>query len=426
MKIDIEKGIHNTNKKKYAIGMLVYPGRSDPKWNYLFGACMISHQLKKNKWFQENCDIIVLTPVIYDKHITTLINNIFDFHATYHDNLSLVNPFETNPRWYGVFNKLYFWNSDIFNYKRLLILDTDIFITDPQKYIKLFIDIKGSVAGCYENNFRNKNKDIDLSFGSTIHSKYTSYIWDNNKSYYNMVNAGVMSIIPDVRILNVMLYDIHMGWDYISQKYQSLKGKKDTYFFPEQEYLTGFFSGQWISITMDYISCQTTCCHYNSGSKFWNNFPNPFGSYAVVSTESSIFFNKFPEYIDIFANVYKLLIGLPKTDRNNNYVLNQSKNKKKINDIVNIRRNDHDIIINKIKTRNIDLIVTDDCPTLFNINNKNLHKKYTPSISVSELSIPNIVTNNHKINVTNNPDDMIFQLNYGHTNDFTFMDIINT
>ena len=95
-------------KKQYAIGMLVYPGRDDnsPKWNYLFGACMISHQLKKNVWFKNNCDIIILTPDITDKNVISLIYQVFDVHVIYSISLNLIFLLSPTRHCGGVVNTL--------------------------------------------------------------------------------------------------------------------------------------------------------------------------------------------------------------------------------------------------------------------------------------------------------------------------------
>lgn len=364
------------NKKKFAIGLLVYPGNNNPKWNYLFGACLISHQLKKNIWFRENCDIIILTPEIENDIVKSLIKKIFDVHVIYTLSLNTNFPFKTNPRWYGVFNKLYFWNKKIFNYERLLILDTDLFILKSDEYIDLLIKAKGPVAGCYENNFRNSNKDLDLSdINTIIHEKYTSYIWANNKTCYNMVNAGVLSIQPNDKLYPVMLNDLEEGWNKLGFKYPSLKGKKDDFFYPEQEYLTGFFSGQWRSIPFKYLSCQTTSCHYNNnGPKYWNRFPSAYGNYSSVVIESDAFLQKYSECQIIFKNIIENI--------NNAYNLIEP---------INSKSYLHQPLT-KVIVQNID-------PNKFN-NNKNDSKKITDVVQILSANIDK--TKNTILNKTNN------------------------
>ena len=294
-----------TPKKKYAIGMLVYPGPSDPKWNYLFGACMISSVMKTEKWYSHYCDIIILTPEIVDQDIVTIIKKCFDVHATYKKPLNTEFSFKTNPRWYGVFNKLYFWNKKIFNYEKILILDTDLFILKPSEYISVIRDTLGPVAGCYENGYLVKNKDVDVDcFNTLIPDKYTCYKWSDNKSYYNMVNAGVLSLEPNYKVFEVMIRDLEGGWDKLKDKYKSLRNKKNNFLFPEQEYLTGLFSGFWRSIPRKFISCETTICHYNNhGAKYWDRFPNMYGQYRTVTEQSLKFMSMYKECTTIFHNI---------------------------------------------------------------------------------------------------------------------------
>lgn len=292
-------------KKKYAIGMLAYPGPSEPKWNYLFGACMISFRMKSEIWFRDNCDIIVLTPTINDYSILSLIKNCFDVHATYTKPLNTKFSFKTNPRWYGVFNKLYFWNKKIFDYDKVLILDTDLFILEPVDYIAAIRDTLGPVAGCYENGYLIKNNDVNIDcLNVVIPNKYTHYKWSDGKSYYNMVNAGVISLEPNHKVFLTMIRDLESGWDKLKDKYVALKHKKNNFLFPEQEYLTGFFSGFWRSLPKKFISCETTSCHYNNhGAKYWDKFPNIYGNYKIVTEQSIKFVTIFQECITIFPNI---------------------------------------------------------------------------------------------------------------------------
>ncbi len=337
------------NRKKYAVGLLVYPGIKDPKWNYLFGACMISQQLKTEEWFKKNCDIIILTPEIDDPIVLSLIHKVFDVHAIYLNTLNIKFSFKTNPRWYGVFNKLYYWNKDIFNYKRVLILDTDIYILKPEKYIYPFTSITGIVAGCYENGFLYKNQDIDLSkINTLIPDKYTYYKWTDNKTYYNMINAGVISLIPDSGLFSVMLEDLEKGWNELGSKYPSLRYKKNNFVFPEQEYLTGIFSGYWRSLPSNYLSCSTTEYHYSPhAKKYWEKFPPLYGSHRSIIIESKRFVETYQESIIIFDNIINNING----------TLDQSKH-------YNINTN----IINQNSTENIIVIA----PTNNTINHKNI------------------------------------------------------
>lgn len=301
---------YNINNNKYAIGLLAYPSINEPKWNYLFGACMISYRLKKCEWYKNNCDIILMTPVIEDNNILSLIEKIFDIHISYNNSLNTEFTFNTEPKWYGVFNKLYFWNRYYFDYKRLLIMDTDLFILKPDEYIKLLTKAEGLAAGCYEGGIINKidNMDIDLKgMGTHIPLKFTFYMWEDNKSYYNMVNAGLLSIIPNLNLFYTMISDLEKGWDYISSKYPSLKNKQSNYFFPEQEYLTGFFSGQWKTLPSEFMSHLTTKYHYNNdgniGVKYWDAFPSKDSEYGIVVLETNNFLNLYPESSIIFKNI---------------------------------------------------------------------------------------------------------------------------
>jgi hypothetical protein len=260
-------------KNIYGVGMLVYPG-IDNNWNYLFGAILIVHQMKKDIWFQKNCDFLLLTPKINDIQVINLINRVFDMYVIYNKSLKLNSDFTFEKKWHGVFNKLYYWNQEVFDYKRILIMDTDIFVFKPSGYIKALTDIKDGIGGAYENGFVNSNKNLDLRFGTIIPTQYTSYK-NGDKSNYNMVNAGLLSIEPDCKIFDEMTSDLEAGWKIIEKKYKALAGKIGKNIYPEQEYLTGYFSGRWRSLpSEDFLSIKPTINHWCDGQKkYWDEFP---------------------------------------------------------------------------------------------------------------------------------------------------------
>lgn len=329
----------NNKAKTYAIGLLVYSSpdvttQTDPKWNsrwdYLFGACMIYKQFKKNTWFQEKCDIIVLTPYNTDQMIINFINNNFDGYATYEKSLFMEHPFNYVKRYNGVFNKLYFWNKQVFNYKRILIMDTDIFIINPIGYIQLFEKING-IAGMYEHNYINKNNINLQKLGCHIPEKYTNYIWSDGKSYYNMISASIISFEPDTSIFKIMIEDIYNGWDKVVEKYNSFKGKKGKTFFPEQEYLTGFFSGKWKNLPLGTFRTTTrTKYHYGSfPEKYWNllNKIEKNILYACID-----FFNQNYDAKLLFPNIYSNISKYSKKSIPliNNNLINTNKTLSKI------------------------------------------------------------------------------------------------
>lgn len=442
---------YTNNKKKFAIGLLVYPGIKDPKWNYLFGACMISYRLKKNDWFKNNCDITILTPNIDDPLILSLIKNNFDVHAIYSKSLNTEFPFKTNPRWYGVFNKLYFWNKNFFNYERLLILDTDLFILKSNDYVDIFSHAEGPVAGCYENGFIVNNTDLDLTeMNVIIPDKYTCYVWNDKRSYYNMVNAGVLSLQPNVQLFNIMLKDLEEGWHKLSSKYPSLKNKRNNFLFPEQEYLTGFFSGQWRSLPRKYLSCITSSCHYNNhGAKYWDKFPSSYGLYGLVVAESHKFLNHFPECSQVFGNIIQKIklsgniiepniinndikdiienqlknasgIGLPKktvTKKNiveiTHSITQQKVNSVKKNDISNKIKNDEDKEFIGVTNFGLQNELINAAQPKKNISQPIMVPKFFKNKSVKEDNNDNL----------DNPDDILFKLNTMSSNKKNFIKV---
>lgn len=306
MSTDIK--INRINKKKdYAVCMLVYPDKfnKESEWNYFFGAVMVVHQLKKNTWFRENCDFVILTPEIGANNgdVLRMIKLVFDAHAIYKKSLQLDNNlFEYSERWHGVFNKLYFWDSENFNYKRLMICDTDIFIHNPLGYVKVLTESTGIVSGSYEHDFINKNNDSNLlKFDAIIETKYTSYTWKDNKSHYNMINAGVLSIVPDIKTLREMLADLKGGWKLIEKRHPALLGKIGKNIFPEQEYLTGFFSGKWHNLPLrDYLSVIPTNNHYCMGpTKYWSCLPKKIDVAALIKKSCTELFIKYPSLCKI-------------------------------------------------------------------------------------------------------------------------------
>lgn len=404
--------IRFNEKKQYAVGLLAYPGKKDPKWSYLFGACMIANQLKKNSWFKNYCDIIVLTPPIEEKHINVLLSKVFDVHAVYEKSLNMNFPFDTNPRWYGVFNKLYFWNKSVFDYKRILILDTDLFIINSNEYVNALTQITGPVAGCYENGFITHNKDIDTKFNNLLPPKYTSYVWSDRKSYYNMINAGVLSLEPDTNIFTTMLKDLNDGWNKLPLKYPSLKGKTNKFIFPEQEYLTGFFSGQWRLLPTPYLSCTTTILHYNHAySKYWNRFPLDPVYFRSVTLECKNFIEMHKECEIIFKNIVQNIKAA-----SNHYSVSKY--------VVPLNRLDttsSQIPSRQIKPSNMRNIigVTPFSKQTKDIINKQTNEKLKLTKQIQNEKTKIIGKINVKKNIKNdNSNDVITQLNSANTNAF--------
>lgn len=382
----------STKKRKYAVGMLVYPGVNN-NWSYLFGACMNAIQLKKNDWFKNNCDIIILTPKISDDIVFSIIRKVFDVHIIYENGLDVKGSLNSVVRWNGVFNKLYFWNKNIFNYNRLLILDTDLFILESQDYIELLTRAEGPVAGCYENGYRYSNNELNLTrINVILDKKYTYYKWEDGKTYYNMVNAGVISLKPNTKTFSIFLKDLEDGWEHITKKYRAFKYRPNGTFYPEQEYLTGYYSGVWRTIPRKFISCETTSCHYSpSAIKYWIKFPQINTRYEKVTKESYNFTKKYPECNKIFLSIIK---RLENTYRKSRTFVNNINNIKHINgNIVPIRStkqtNKHNNNITIINRHNIA-----------NFNNNNNNNNIDKSV--------NNITNFNKVN------ELLFRMNDNH------------
>jgi hypothetical protein len=294
-----------TSKKQYGLGCLVYPSDKEiGKWNYFLGAFLLAFQFRKNTWFAEkNCDLIILTPVIEDQDVLKLIKSVFDVHVTYKTSIQLYNnTFEFDKKWHGVYNKLYFWNSDYFDYKRFVIMDTDIFVFNPSGYVKLFTNLTTETAGSYENGYINRIIDYKiLKFGAPLHEKYTSYKWSDGKSYYNMINAGVLTFVPSKAIFETMIKDLESGWSYIEKKYPAFQGKIGNHMYPEQEYLTGFFSGQWHTIPcQEFMSTISTMYHYGSyPDKFWDVVPDRLHHKTQIKRVIQAAYSAFPKLKDL-------------------------------------------------------------------------------------------------------------------------------
>src|SRR5439155_1445448 len=122
--------------------------------------------------------------------------------------------------------------------------------------------------------------------------------------YYNMVSASLISFKPDTKIFQQMITDITDGWDTIVGKYDSLKGKRGMSFYPEQEYLTGLFTGKWQNLPVgQYRTTTRTKYHYGSfPDKYW---------YSLYKLENCIskpcmnFFVKYPDTKDLFPTIYQ-------------------------------------------------------------------------------------------------------------------------
>lgn len=273
-------------KKKYGIVFLYYPGNK----GYLLSPLLNSIFLKKHPFYRECVDMIIVTTSDVDSESNELIRTCMDFHyiidteiehdliqhqkKLYEDGCTDVQ------RWNRVFNKLYIFHPEFIGYEKLLLLDCDVFIHNPEMY-KTMIECTHTPAGYYENISPIKNLRCDgkkLQFNIPKNHNPTNfrhndlipaYMTHKDNDDYCCINAGVLLIHPNMSDYRIILSHV----TDVQRLYRDLPVFFDhLVYLPEQEYLTNLFAGRWHTLSSIFDSILNTNVHYCI--KYWLNKAN--------------------------------------------------------------------------------------------------------------------------------------------------------
>jgi hypothetical protein len=270
------------------------------RYDYLYGSIVNSFLLKDYARRQSCCpgvSFAVITPSGLQESICKLIGTHFDLHVTYDCAVEASfleasektwSDFERQ-RWGGVMNKLYLLHPDIFGcYKKIVYLDSDMFILSPCKYFALFHEYD-TPAGVYERanllKFNRQKTHIlvkEFTRNQVIPAKYCKA----GTKFYHCVNASLLILTAnesDYQSVTAQLSDpdtLHKEQPHLSSH---------VLHFPEQEFLTNFFAGRWRAVDGVLLGTTSTWCQ--ASGRFWEN-PG-FDRGTGIITEAREFFQQY-------------------------------------------------------------------------------------------------------------------------------------
>ncbi len=261
----------------YAFISLLYPNKQG-QWTYLQGAILTALGLRKQQVTHKIIcmvtpdvteEICTLLQIVYDQviivdYISPLANAGIKINGTVFNREIYTDDTNYNDL-ANIFTKLHIFDSTKFNYDKIIFVDNDLIpMSNFDNLSKL-----NTPAGWQE-------KIMEIEHNLPIPS-YTRIwgMWDNiasnelipqsqteiYKEPGSSINAGLMVISPNADTFNSMITKLQQNkstWFGPTHKHKGVIGldrKLSTgYIFPEQDFLTQEFSGQWHMIDGRYCS----------------------------------------------------------------------------------------------------------------------------------------------------------------------------
>lgn len=269
----------------HAIVWLFYPG-ADGGCEYLKGALLAAGVFRAH--LGNRVDLVLLTPACIDAALQPHIEGAFDVHVTYGSDVQM--PFmaataarwgAAEQRWRGVLNKLYVFHADVFGeYEAVMLLDSDVVIRRPDAYARV---LRGPTpAGVYENSCAVRtNRAVRhvvaprFAAGARIPRRYCVA----GTPFYHHVNAGLLVVRATTAAHAQMVADADAS--VFARRFPGLAAQ--AIHFPEQDYLTNFFAGEWHALDHSFLTTVTTENHI--AGKFWETPRASVASPAAVHTE---------------------------------------------------------------------------------------------------------------------------------------------
>lgn len=278
-------------KKKFAYAVGMFPNPKDGKAAYLDGCILAALGLKRQK---TNADVICFIThdiskndkkkleVVFDKVIYVPYISPYDMGGKGDLKTIMMDPeiFKNCPKYnkehpyVHVFFKLHIFNPDLFPYEKVCFVDSDL--VPLNYYDSLFM--LDTPAGFVEYRKRipylesfNWDRCDFLKHGEDIPKELT----DIDKKTGSDVNAGLLLVKPNKKEYDAMIKEItspakkwigpnkiHKG--FYTFDFSEPSGRtfiKDSYCYPEQNYLTKRYSGKWKYIEFAFQSWSRDPCN---------------------------------------------------------------------------------------------------------------------------------------------------------------------
>tara|TARA_B100001094_G_scaffold271941_1_gene277498 strand:+ start:3093 stop:5294 length:2202 start_codon:yes stop_codon:yes gene_type:complete len=279
------------SKKNFAYAFGLFPNPKTGKSSYLDGCILGALGLKRQKTHADvicfvthdvSEDDIKKLEVVFDKVIRVPYISPFDMGGEGDlktikmdkDIFKNCNNYTKNHPYSHVFFKLHIFNPDLFPYKKVCFVDSDL--VPLNYYDSLFM--LDTPAGWVE--YRKKFPYLEsfnwdrcdfLKHGQKIPKLFT----DINKPGGADVNAGLLVVTPNKKEYDEMIKEItspldtwmgkdkfHKGfYDFDFNTSKGTKFVKDSYCFPEQNYLTKRYSGKWNYVEFAFQSWSLDPCN---------------------------------------------------------------------------------------------------------------------------------------------------------------------
>ena len=278
-------------KKKFAYAVGMFPNPKDGKAAYLDGCILAALGLKRQK---TNADVVCFIThdiskgdkkkleVVFDKVIYVPYISPYDMGGKGDLKTIMMDPeifkncpnYTKNHPYVHVFFKLHIFNPDLFPYEKVCFVDSDL--VPLNYYDSLFM--LDTPAGFVEYRKRipylesfNWDRCDFLKHGEDIPKELT----DIDKKTGSDVNAGLLLVKPNKKEYNSMIKEItspakkwigpnklHKG--FYTFDFSEPSGRtfvKNSYCYPEQNYLTKRYSGKWKYIEFAFQSWSRDPCN---------------------------------------------------------------------------------------------------------------------------------------------------------------------
>ncbi len=278
-------------KKKFAYAIGMFPNPKNGKAAYLDGCILAALGLKRQN---TNADVVCFIThdiskkdkkkleVVFDKVIYVPYISPYDMGGKGDLKTIMMDPeifkncpnYTKNHPYVHVFFKLHIFNPDLFPYEKVCFVDSDL--VPLNYYDSLFM--LDTPAGFVEYRKRipylesfNWDRCDFLKHGEVIPKELT----DVDKKTGADVNAGLLLVKPDKKEYNAMIKEItspakkwigpnklHKG--FYTFDFSEPSGRsfiKDSYCYPEQNYLTKRYSGKWKFIEFAFQSWSRDPCN---------------------------------------------------------------------------------------------------------------------------------------------------------------------
>ena len=294
LKVPKPSYMKKSGKAKFAYAFGMFPNPKNGKAAYLDGCILGALGLKRQK---THADVICfITPdiseadkrkleVVFDKVIYVPYISPYKMTGTGNLKTIMMDPdiFKNCPNYtkehpYAhVFFKLHIFNPKLFPYEKVCFVDSDL--VPMNYYDSLFM--LDTPAGWveyrkkwpYQRSFHWDRCDY-LEHGKPIPKIFT----ETGTKGASDVNAGLMIISPNQKEYDTMIKQLqspaktwlgpgkeHIGfWDMDLNKETSITGQKfvdSSYCYPEQNYLTKRYSGQWTYVEYSFQSWSLDPCN---------------------------------------------------------------------------------------------------------------------------------------------------------------------